>query len=80
MVRHWFKATAIHDVSCGLLGFKKESFQSLNQRCTGMEFAGEGLIPEDRYFTAFFRIANCNRTLVDGYESMPAGVLWAVGI
>jgi hypothetical protein len=44
MARHWFKATAIHDVYCGLRGFSKEFYQRLNQRCTGMEFATEMII------------------------------------
>jgi glycosyltransferase involved in cell wall biosynthesis len=44
MARHWFKAEAVHDVYCGLRGFTKESYDRLNQRCTGMEFATEMII------------------------------------
>jgi len=44
MARNWFWASSIHDVYCGLRGFTKESYQSLDQRCTGMEFATEMII------------------------------------
>jgi glycosyltransferase involved in cell wall biosynthesis len=43
LVRLWFKAP-IHDVYCGLRGFRKDFQQSLEQRCTGMEFATEMII------------------------------------
>jgi glycosyltransferase involved in cell wall biosynthesis len=43
MARLWFKAP-IHDVYCGLRGFTKEFYLSLDQRCTGMEFATEMVI------------------------------------
>ncbi len=43
LVRCWFGAP-IHDVYCGLRGFKKDFQQSLEQRCTGMEFATEMII------------------------------------
>lgn len=43
LVRLWFGAP-IHDVYCGLRGFRKEFQQSLEQRCTGMEFATEMII------------------------------------
>jgi hypothetical protein len=36
--------TRIHDVYCGLRGFRKAWQQSLDQRCTGMEFATEMMI------------------------------------
>ena len=39
----WFRAP-IHDVYCGLRGFTKEHYESLDQRCTGMEFATEMII------------------------------------
>jgi glycosyltransferase involved in cell wall biosynthesis len=48
MVRMWFKAP-IHDVYCGLRGFTKEHYLSLNQRCTGMEFATEMIIKSSLY-------------------------------
>jgi glycosyltransferase involved in cell wall biosynthesis len=34
----------IHDVYCGLRGFTKEFYASLDQRCTGMEFATEMIV------------------------------------
>jgi glycosyltransferase involved in cell wall biosynthesis len=34
----------IHDIYCGMRGFSKELYLSLNQRCTGMEFAVEMII------------------------------------
>ena len=43
LARRWFKAP-IHDVYCGLRGFRKDFQQSLDQRCTGMEFATEMII------------------------------------
>src|SRR5262245_1197199 len=43
MARRWFKAP-IHDVYCGVRGFTKVHYESLKQRCTGMEFATEMII------------------------------------
>jgi glycosyltransferase involved in cell wall biosynthesis len=41
--RIWFGAP-IHDVYCGLRGFSKKFYESLNMQCTGMEFAVEMVI------------------------------------
>jgi glycosyltransferase involved in cell wall biosynthesis len=41
--RIWFGAP-IHDVYCGLRGFPKKFYESLNMQCTGMEFAVEMVI------------------------------------
>ena len=41
--RWWFRAP-IHDIYCGMRGFTKSYYESLNQRCTGMEFATEMII------------------------------------
>jgi glycosyltransferase involved in cell wall biosynthesis len=43
LARWWF-STSIRDVYCGLRGFRKDFQQSLDQRCTGMEFAAEMII------------------------------------
>jgi glycosyltransferase involved in cell wall biosynthesis len=43
LARRWFKSP-LHDVYCGLRGFRKELYFSLDQRCTGMEFATEMII------------------------------------
>ena len=43
MVRRMFGAP-INDVYCGLRGFTRELYDSLDQRCTGMEFATEMII------------------------------------
>jgi hypothetical protein len=43
LVRTMFR-TPIHDVYCGMRGFRKEWQQRLDQRCTGMEFATEMII------------------------------------
>ncbi|HET9383854.1 MAG TPA: glycosyltransferase family 2 protein, partial [Gemmatimonadales bacterium] len=43
MARRWFHAP-IHDVYCGLRGFTRAHYDSLDQRCTGMEFATEMII------------------------------------
>jgi glycosyltransferase involved in cell wall biosynthesis len=43
LARRWFGAP-IHDVYCGMRGFSKEWYESLDQQCTGMEFATEMII------------------------------------
>lgn len=43
LARAWFRAP-IHDVYCGLRGFRKDFQAALGQRCTGMEFATEMII------------------------------------
>jgi len=44
MVRRWFHAVPIHDVYCGLRGFRRTLSDALDLRCTGMEFAPEMII------------------------------------
>jgi len=41
--RLWFRAP-IHDSNCGMRGFSREWYFSIDQRCTGMEFANEMII------------------------------------
>ena len=43
LARSWFRVP-LHDVYCGLRGFRKDMYQRLGQQCTGMEFATEMLI------------------------------------
>jgi len=43
LARRWFKSP-LHDIYCGLRAFRKEFFETLDQRCTGMEFATEMII------------------------------------
>jgi glycosyltransferase involved in cell wall biosynthesis len=43
MARLWFR-TNIHDIHCGMRGFRKDAYQRLALRCTGMEFASEMVI------------------------------------
>jgi glycosyltransferase involved in cell wall biosynthesis len=43
LARRWFRAP-IHDIHCGMRGFTRELYDSLEQRCTGMEFASEMII------------------------------------
>jgi glycosyltransferase involved in cell wall biosynthesis len=43
LARWWFKSP-LHDVYCGLRGFRKDTYSILDQRCTGMEFATEMII------------------------------------
>jgi glycosyltransferase involved in cell wall biosynthesis len=43
MARRWFRAP-IHDIYCGMRGFTRAWYDSLEQRCTGMEFATEMMI------------------------------------
>jgi glycosyltransferase involved in cell wall biosynthesis len=48
MSRRWFR-TPINDVYCGMRGFTKELYDTLNLRCTGMEFATEMIIKASLY-------------------------------
>jgi glycosyltransferase involved in cell wall biosynthesis len=43
IARHWFHAP-IHDVYCGMRGFRRSAYESLKQQCTGMEFATEMIV------------------------------------
>ena len=43
MARVWFHAP-IHDIHCGIRGFRLAAWSQLDQRCTGMEFASEMII------------------------------------
>ncbi len=43
MARRMFR-TPVHDVYCGMRGFRKDLYTRLDQRCTGMEFATEMII------------------------------------
>jgi glycosyltransferase involved in cell wall biosynthesis len=43
MARHMFWAP-IHDVYCGMRGFRKDLYDRLDQRCAGMEFATEMIV------------------------------------
>ena len=43
MVRRWYHAP-IHDVHCGMRAFRRDLFDRLALRCTGMEFASEMVI------------------------------------
>jgi glycosyltransferase involved in cell wall biosynthesis len=43
LARLWFGAP-IHDIYCGLRGFSKRFYDTLNMQCTGMEFAVEMVI------------------------------------
>lgn len=44
LMSRWMFHAPIHDIYCGMRGFKKEMFGRLNLRCTGMEFATEMII------------------------------------
>lgn len=48
MARLWFNAP-FHDVHCGMRAFTKSFYKSLDQRCTGMEFATEMTIKASLY-------------------------------
>lgn len=48
LARLWFRVP-LHDVHCGLRGFRREWQQSLDQRCTGMEFATEMVIKGSKF-------------------------------
>ena len=66
--RWWFRAP-IHDVYCGLRGFRREFQAGLDQRCTGMEFATEMIIKASLFGA---RIAEVSISLhPDGRKSHP---------
>jgi glycosyltransferase involved in cell wall biosynthesis len=48
LARWWFRSP-LHDVYCGLRGFRKDVYSLLDQRCTGMEFATEMIIKASLY-------------------------------
>lgn len=48
MARRMF-GVPIHDIYCGMRGFTKRGYLSLDQRCTGMEFATEMIIKASRF-------------------------------
>ena len=43
LARWWF-GVSIHDIQCGLRGFRRDFWFTLDQHCTGMEFSSEMLI------------------------------------
>jgi glycosyltransferase involved in cell wall biosynthesis len=66
--RWWFRAP-IHDIYCGMRIFTKAHYLSLDQRCTGMEFATEMIIKSSLYGA---KIAEVPITLhPDGRKSHP---------
>lgn len=68
LARWWFRAP-IHDIYCGLRGFTKHHYLSLDQRCTGMEFATEMILKSSLYGA---KIAEVPITLhPDGRKSHP---------
>ncbi len=48
MVRGMFRAP-VTDIYCGMRGFRKDLYERLDQRCTGMEFATEMIIKSTLY-------------------------------
>lgn len=43
LARWWFR-TRIHDIHCGMRGFRKSAYERLDLQCTGMEFASEMIV------------------------------------
>jgi len=43
LARWWFR-TPVHDINCGMRGFRLDAYRQLDLRCTGMEFATEMII------------------------------------
>jgi glycosyltransferase involved in cell wall biosynthesis len=43
LARWWFRAP-VHDIYCGMRGFRRDYYERLHQRCGGMEFATEMII------------------------------------
>ena len=48
LARLWFRVP-LHDVHCGMRAFRREWHHSLDQRCTGMEFATEMVIKASKF-------------------------------
>jgi hypothetical protein len=48
IAQRWFR-TRIHDIYCGMRAFRRDSYQRLSQRCTGMEFATEMIVKASLY-------------------------------
>lgn len=44
MLGRWWFRVPIHDIHCGLRAFRRDFWLTLDQQCTGMEFASEMLI------------------------------------
>jgi glycosyltransferase involved in cell wall biosynthesis len=44
MLARWWFRTPIHDIYCGMRAFRRDMWVSLDQRCTGMEFALEMMV------------------------------------
>ncbi len=44
LMARWMFHAPIHDAYCGLRAFRKDFYEGLNQRCTGMEFATEMIL------------------------------------
>lgn len=44
LVARWWFGAPLHDVYCGLRAFRRDLYDRLDQRCTGMEFATEMII------------------------------------
>lgn len=43
IAQRWFHAP-VHDVYCGMRGFRRDAYERLDQQCTGMEFATEMIV------------------------------------
>ena len=56
LARWWFRSP-LHDVYCGLRGFRKDVYCLLDQRCTGMEFATEMIIKASLYQAKIAEVA-----------------------
>jgi glycosyltransferase involved in cell wall biosynthesis len=70
LLARWWFWSPVHDVYCGLRGFRKEYAERLGQRCGGMEFATEMIIKASLDRDA--RIAEVPITLhPDGRRSHP---------
>jgi glycosyltransferase involved in cell wall biosynthesis len=44
LLARWWFGVPVHDVYCGLRGFTATLYRTLDQRCTGMEFATEMIV------------------------------------
>jgi len=88
LTRWWFHAP-IHDVYCGMRGFKKSWWDRLDQRCTGMEFATEMILKGARFNANFAevpitlhkdgRIAHAPhlKTIRDGWRTLRFFLMYA---
>jgi glycosyltransferase involved in cell wall biosynthesis len=52
----WWFGAPVHDVYCGMRGFRRDWYRRIDQRCIGMEFATEMIIKSSLYKGRFSEV------------------------